>query len=233
MMQNIYAIALLAACFTSVVYADTDKIVKPDLPSDIHSNAVENLSQQWGMAAIKIPSQNLQIEKDSAEWSAAISSEYKLTNDTASEQSFYTIQNFQPLNGINAAYNNGRFRAETGLLTNSTDVMDSGKFYLQGSFSIYNKEKFDIAVTAKFEAVDNPFFNAYIGEVEPIIDAQTIFEHQSKNATIGVITTYSINKQWKVLGSITTTTYEQALQNSPLVDINNSHMALFGTSYSF
>lgn len=199
--------------------------------TDIENNVVENFSQQWGMAAIKIPKQT-SLEK-LQQWSANISSTLSPPNINIVEQPINSGKISSPQNSINAAFTKGRFRAETGLFSTSSNVLDSGKFYLQGSYAIFAKEKFNLAVTAKFEAVNNPFFNAYIGEIEPIIDAKTIFEYQSKNATIGVISSYSINKQWKVLGAITTTTYEQALQKNPLVDINNSHMALIGTSYSF
>jgi len=239
MMRIILGLALLMMSYTALAYTDSKQLIKANNTSlaqkstelnasAVNNNVVENFSQQWGMAAIKIPTQNSQEHLKM--WSANI---YSIQSSTNSEQPLNLNKIDQPQNSINAAYTKGRFHAETGLLTNSSDVLDSGKFYLQGSYAIYTKEKFNLAVTAKFEAVNNPFFNAYLSEVAPIIDAKTIFEHQTKNATIGVISTYSINKKWKILGSLTTTAYDQALQKNPLVDINNSHMALIGTSYSF
>jgi len=242
MMRIILLLALLTVNVTALAYTDSKQLIKADnthsaqkddelSTSKLNSNVVENFSQQWGMAAIKIPAHNSQEQLKM--WSANISSVQPNSNGSTKEQPLNLNKINQPLNSINAAYTKGRFHAETGLLTNSSDVLDSGKFYLQGSYAIFTKAKFNLAVTAKFEAVNNPFFNTYLAEIEPIIDAKTIFEHQTKNATIGVISTYSINKKWKILGSITTTAYDQALQKNPLVDINNSHMALIGTSYSF
>jgi hypothetical protein len=229
-MQNRVTTALLTILFTSLVYADTEQ--KTENKTENKTNhLIEDFAQQWGLAAIKIPAQ--QGTPSVQEWSGNILTQ-PLNNSNINNTEFQKIIfTDQLVNSINAAYHFGRFHAKTGLLSQSSDVLDSGKFYLQGSFSVYIKDKFDLALTAKFEATDSPYINTYNNELIPSLEPQNVFDYNAKQATIGIMSTYSINKQWTLLGAFTTTTFDKSQLNEKLIDINNTHMALIGTTYSF
>ena len=225
-MQKKRVFILMMMCFTSLVHADVKQT--PSLEKNIH--LVEDFSSQWGAAALQILGK------------PTVFSQQALSVNTLNNGVVTSIQNSlmsnnvlsqSQLNSINANYTFGRFYAETGLLSQNSDVLDNSKFYLQGSYSIFIKNNFDLLLTAKYEAIDPVFINNYVTSVEPIIDAQTLFNYDTQQATIGVVSIYSINKRWKLLGSLTTTAFDKSLEDSPLNDINNTHMALIGTSYSF
>ncbi len=226
-MQIKLVVALLTMFFASLVRADTEQT--PLLKKNI--NLVESFSSQWGVAAIKIPSKPAITSLH--EWSTNTSTQGLMASINSNVTPNLKVSQAQFFTGINAGYYYGRFYAETGLLSQTSDVSDSGKFYLQGSYSVYIKDNFDLALMAKYQATEPAFFDNYVSELEPMLDPQTLFIDDTQQATIGIISTYSITKQWKLLGSLTTTSFNKSITHSPLSDINNKHMALFGTSYSF
>lgn len=209
-----------------------------------------NFSTQWGIDALDIPKY---LSNNSAESLGLILPEqvaihqtnYLLANvnddwlsniQTNSNYRFSAIKNttnYANKSGLNVAYSNGRFSAETGVVSNSNNLLTSGKVYLQGAYSLYDNQHLNISLTAKVEALDEDNVKSYFGENTLTSNISIFEEHHATNTTLGIISTYSINKQWKVLGIISSTTLDDKIESSPLIEDNNLHMALIGTSYAF
>lgn len=224
-MQKRVNTALLIMFFTSLVYADTEQKIENKT-----NHLIEDVYQQWGLAAIKIPAHA--TTPLTQQWTGHILTQPPSITNIKPIEVQQIIYKEQLVNSINAAYHYGRFHAKTGL-SQSSDVLDSDKFYFQGSFSVFTKDKFDLALTAKFVAIDSPYINTYTTEAIPVFEPKTAFDYHAKQATIGIMSTYSINKQWTLLGTFTATTFDKSSRNEKLIDINNTHMALIGTTYSF
>lgn len=133
------------------------------------------------------------------------------------------------MTGINASYQIGRFSAETGFLNDISNESDGGKFYLRGSFIVLSSDKFNLSITAKVEALDDDLVDYYYGTK----NREIYTSDSSTNATLGVIGTYSLNHQWKIIGAVSSTTLGDEIAESPLIEDNNYNMALIGTTYSF
>lgn len=135
--------------------------------------------------------------------------------------------------GLNAAFNYGRFSMETALITDNSNIKDSGKFYLQGAYTLIEKSSFNIAITAKVETLSEHNVNYYFGNKTPLEQSHSLIDYQAKNTTLGVVGTYELSSKWTVIGAFTSTMLDKDIMQSPLVSDNNLNMALIGTSYSF
>jgi hypothetical protein len=210
----------------------------------------KSFSNQWGLDALDIPKY---LNDNSAESLGLILPDQSTVNlnsniythvnnasfnshDSPGFYRFSTMQSAaQPLyiSGVNFAYSKGRFSAETGVVSNSNNLLSSGKVYLQGAYRLFDTHRFNVSLTAKVEALDENNVQSYFGS-EVLANNVSVFEERhATNTTLGIVSTYSINKRWKVLGMLSSTTLDNKIESSPLIKDNNLHMALIGTSYAF
>lgn len=135
--------------------------------------------------------------------------------------------------GLNAALNYGRLSMETALITENSNIEDSGKFYLQGTYTLIQQSSFNIAITAKVETLSENNVNYYFGNNSQLEQGQSLMDYQAKNTTLGLIGTYEVTPKWTVIGAFTSTMLDKDIKQSPLVNNGNVNIALIGTSYSF
>ncbi len=242
MIKKLLPLALMAMCF-SVFATSTMNNIAPAF------NKQHSASEQWGLDAINIPQQvtihsaeslGLILPNNSLDSNknTLISSENHWLNKTDSAKTFRfsTIQTTSlnsNISSLNAGYSNGKFSAESALITHSNNLLTSSQFYLQGSYSLIDGEYFNVSLTAKIEALDAKSISNYYGKENNLTNDNSIFNQPATNTSVGIVTTYAINKNWKVLGIISSVSLDNKIENSPLIDNNNLHMALIGTSYSF
>lgn len=138
-----------------------------------------------------------------------------------------TINNYSPIYAINASYSYGRFRAETGYLSDLSDGFDGSKFFIQSSFVVLIHENFNLSLTAKFEALDEELVAHYYNTLS------SNSTDSSTNATLGLIGTYDLSPQWKIMGAVTSTTLGDEIVQSSLISDDKYNMALIGTTYYF
>ena len=131
-----------------------------------------------------------------------------------------------PEKQVNAAYINGRFSAQTGYLA---DNNEAAKFFVQSTYVVFTNYKFNIAVTAKIEALDTKRVQNYYG----VLSTNLNISDTSTNATLGLIGTYELSPKWTIIGALTSTALADDIADSPLIEHNKYNMALIGTSYSF
>lgn len=135
--------------------------------------------------------------------------------------------NYSPIYTINASYRYGRFSAETGYLSDVSDGLDGSKFFIQSSFVVLTHENFNLSLTAKFEALDEALITHYYNNLgSNAADSST-------NATLGLIGTYDLSPQWKIMGAVTSTTLGDEIAQSSLINDDKYNMALIGTTYYF
>ncbi|MDG1751031.1 MAG: MipA/OmpV family protein [Thalassotalea sp.] len=198
-----------------------------DIPKYLSNNSAESLG-------LILPEQNalsyanIELTNENNDWLSASKTKNNYRLSTVINTSTHSNST-----GLNVAYSNGRFSAETGVVSNSNNLLSSGKVYLQGAYSIFDNQQLNISLTAKVEALDENNVKSYFGESILTNNISIFEEHHATNTTLGIVSTYSINKQWKVLGMISSTTLDDKIESSPLIDDNNLHMALIGTSYAF
>lgn len=243
-MKNFLAFAILAISFK--IFA-TAKIESNEALVVDQSNS---FSYQWGIDALDIPKflsnnsaeslglilpEQITMNQKSSTLTT-IEDDWLRSSQTKNNYRLSTMQNRANntnITGLNVAYSNGKFSAETGVVSNSNNLLSSGKLYLQGAYSVYDNQHLNISLTAKVEALDEDSVKSYFGESILTSNISIFEEHHATNTTLGIISTYSINKQWKILGMISSTTLDDKIENSPLIEDNNLHMALIGTSYAF
>ncbi|MEW6990212.1 MipA/OmpV family protein [Colwelliaceae bacterium 6441] len=238
-MKDGLALLMLALCFPVFASSENEE-------QEIREIALEkSFSSQWGIDAINIPkhlpstsaeSLGLILPEPIALSGSLLSIEnenYRFNNGnyqlTSSYGSVLDTQNTD----LDFTYSNGRFSAQTGITSNSGDILSSGKLYFQGAYSIFNEQNLVISLTAKVEALGEKSVNRYFGENSLTSNNSIFQQHQATNTTLGIVSTYAINKHWKILGMISATNLDNKIESSPLIDNNNLHMALIGTSYSF
>ncbi len=208
-MKLALAIALSAICTSVFAATEANDTIKMEAISP------EDVQSQWGIEALNFPKQG---------YSHSAESLGLILPQTGNSS----------LTGINASYSKGKFTAKTGVLSQSNNLTDSSRFYLQGAYRLFQNERFDLAVTAKVEAVDQNAINRYYGEQDNFqVSNNSLTSTLATNATIELVSTYSINKKWKIQGMISSTTLDSKIENSPLLDNDNIHMAMLKTSYAF
>ncbi|WDE04885.1 MipA/OmpV family protein [Thalassomonas viridans] len=134
----------------------------------------------------------------------------------------------QPLPQLNVSYQGERLSVKSGFLTEPLEHNQGNKFFLQGSYSIWSFNRFDISVTAKIETLDKDIIQSYY----PVENNHIKINELSTNKTLGLIGTFALGSRWKMIGAITTTTIGSEI-TSPLIENNTFNMALIGTTYSF
>ncbi|WDE12386.1 MipA/OmpV family protein [Thalassomonas haliotis] len=134
----------------------------------------------------------------------------------------------QPLSQLNVSYQGKRLSVQSGFLTERLEHDLGNKFFLQGSYSIWSFNNFDISVTAKIETLDKDIIQSYY----PVEDTALEINELSTNKTLGLIGTFDLSSRWKMIGAITTTSIGSQI-TSPLIENNTFNMALIGTTYSF
>jgi outer membrane scaffolding protein for murein synthesis (MipA/OmpV family) len=154
-----------------------------------------------------------------------------------------------PLTGINAAYQNGRFSAETGILNHESN---GAKFFIKGAYIVAKTPNFSLELTAKIEALDDNLVEHYYGVDSYGVDhigqknvgignshlnsqypSSPFQGESSENTSVGLTGSYSFSNNWTVTGSVTTTTLGEEIIASPLIKGVSRNMALIGTTYSF
>ncbi len=236
-MKTFFVIALLAMC--SFISAATERGNLAKSPQ----NSMTNLLEQTGFAALNFPKQVTIHNVESlglslsAEFNDINSKQHSWTNDTP--ENIYQLTTATSssaganISAINASYSNGNFTAETGVFSNNESLTSSSQFYLQGAYQLFTGEHLAVSLTAKIEAIDNDSINSYLGYQENYQAYKSVFEQQATNTTIGLVSTYRINKQWQIHGMISSTSLDDKIENSPLINSNSIQIALIGTSYSF
>lgn len=238
-MKYLFAFALMASCFVAfATSAEQDETA-------ISEKQASNFSHQWGQDALNFSrivashsAESLginiqQIPQTTTEHSISNEESYLLNDGAYRFSSMQTNTADENISHLNAGFSSGNFSAETGLISNSQNLLASSHFYLQGAYNIFDGERFNLSLTAKFEAINNDAINLYFGDSYNLNADNSLFEQQATNATISLLSTYSINKKWKILGLISSTSLDKKIESSPLIDSNNIHVALIGTSYSF
>lgn len=243
-MKKFLCFVIMLIGFNSYAFTEVE------LTKQFTDDKSKKFSNQWGLDALDIPKY---LSDNSAESLGLILPEQsnvnlhsntythvnndRLTSNNSS--SLYRLSSVKstaqstPISSVNFAYSKGRFSAETGVISNSNNLLSSGKVYLQGAYSLYDNHRLNVSLTAKVEALDESNVQSYFG-TDVFSNNVSIFEElHATNTTLGIVSTYSINKRWKVLGMLSSTTLDDKIENSPLVEDNNLHMALIGTSYAF
>ena len=129
-----------------------------DIPKYLSNNSAESLG-------LILPEQrsinytDFTLAQDNNDWlsNSKVHNNYRLS--ALNKPSIYTN-----ITGLNVAYSNGRFSAETGVVSHSNNLLSSGKFYLQGAYSLFNNQHLNISLTAKVEALDKNNVKSYFGE---------------------------------------------------------------------
>lgn len=243
---------LVIACFSNVLFA-TESIKGV---SNKQTTIEENIASQWGVDALNIPlaiSNSLSSSNDNAESLGLLSSNEVLVSQTYNQQNeqwftnqsqsianqdnynggFNLLTEQQPtLNKVNATYVSGRFSAQTGINSQSDSHIDDESFYIQGAVNLVQGYDFTLSFTAKVEAMGENAISHFYGKPNVALN-NSIYKGQAKNTTIGLVSTYSITKNWKLLGMISATNLDDKIENSPLINNNNVQTAIIGTSYSF
>lgn len=129
-------------------------------------------------------------------------------------------------------YQFGRFRTETGYSRASNINQHSFKAFLHSAYSVINKGRFDISVTASIESIKStPSFINIESRLQPAV--YTANNEQSTSATIGLIGSFDLSNHWSLIGAVTTSHLTSEKNNTLLREEKAQKMALIGTTYSF
>ncbi len=249
---------LISLLISITAQANSDVVASNDIT--INKQSGISFSQQWGLDAINIPQslvshnaeslgllapeENLfatsRIVTRTGQWKSNDKSSSKYwvghiqqptVNDDVNKRPF--VSDIRENHGLNAAYVFGRFSAETAIINQQSTIADSTTIYLQGAYNIVAYENLNVTVTAQFESMGENQVRGYFGA--PEYDVLTVSSNtkRAKNYTLGLVTTYSITKDWKLMGLLSATNLDKTLEKSPFIDHKNIQMALIGTSYSF
>jgi hypothetical protein len=129
-------------------------------------------------------------------------------------------------------YQFGRFSTETGY-SNPQNTNEQGyKAFLHSAYSVINRGRFDLSVTASIESIDS---TANISSLKPQLEVRGYLANNelSTSATLGVIGSFDLSNRWSLIGALTTSHLTSDKNSSLIPDENRQKMALIGTTYSF
>jgi len=255
-MRKTLTLFMFVASCSALAEALLDEHIESTAPSAI------NFTEQWGLAAITIPEQvsgqslshfaalnsplpqQLSLTYDrtgqwlnkshkASVWLGSLQTQQSHLNSSPVAISNANLKESVELQGFNAAFNYGRFTAETALMTDNASIINSGKFYIQGSYTVINHVSFNLAITAKLETLNQQNVNLYYGDRLQQEGSNSLLDYRANNTTLGVVGTYEVAPNWTIMGALTSTTLDDDIKQSPLIESDNLNMALIGTTYSF
>ncbi|WP_440876181.1 hypothetical protein [Thalassotalea sp. PLHSN55] len=222
---------LLCSCLSVQAYAYNDVSLSTESPTALSTIVNNDLNIYKQNNAVNSSEASQLSTTKFGSISASEFRDNKLTFDDFNDNN--SIEN--NIIGGSTTYQIGRFSAETGIINKLPSsplqpLTDNKQYFLQGSYSVVQKEKLNIAVLAKIETIDVK--QTSLSYVPNNIAGQKELLDSSTNTTVGFIGFYSLTPQWAIVGALTSS------QNSPeeLGIVNESeanHSALIGTTYSF
>ncbi len=150
------------------------------------------------------------------------------------------FQQVQRLNNFSgeAFYQYGRFSAQSNITQNKSHDIS---YYLQSSLLVFNSENIAVSLEAKIEAIENS--NISINTITLDEKSSKIIHFANLNSinpktfynlnSLGVVGSYSINKNWRFIGTLTSQKLNDNLPNAIVGNNTREEKAIIGTSYSF
>lgn len=124
--------------------------------------------------------------------------------------------------GVNAAYRYQKLNIEAGYVTDVSNNSDGAKFYTSASYIAYADREKTLTLNARLEHLDKDMVNYYYG-----VNDSTL------NATLGLIGTYKLSKNWTAIGALTVTSLGDEISDSAIATDDKANLALLGAVYSF
>lgn len=138
------------------------------------------------------------------------------------------------LSGINIHYQFHPFSAEFGLVNKSADTFNGNKFYLQGGLRIFEHSTFNLGISVNIETWDEKIADYhYSSATYTVQNIESYIQDSVTNASLGIVGTYNVNSQWRVVGSLSSELFNSKVADNLLVDHQDHTMVIIGTSYSF
>ena len=160
---------------------------------------------------------------------------YSLKNNYVLSSHYPTLISNQflvPNLAQNDLYQFGRFRTETGYSDTNNTNEQSFKAFLHSAYSLINRGRFDLSVTASIESIDSM---PSIMNLERQAQTPSFIgnNEQSTSATVGVIGSFDLSDRWSLIGAVTSSHLTSDNSNTLTLDESTQKMALIGTTYSF
>lgn len=124
--------------------------------------------------------------------------------------------------GLNVAYRYKKLNIDAGYVTDVSDNADGAKFYASANYTIFADKQKTLTLNARIERLDKDMVGYYYG-----VDDATI------NATIGVIGTYKLSKNWAAIAALTATSLGDEISDSVIATDDKTNVALLGVVYNF
>lgn len=160
---------------------------------------------------------------------------YSLKNNYVLSSHYPTLISNQflvPNLAQNDLYQFGRFRTETGYSDTNNINEQSFKAFLHSAYSLINRGRFDLSVTASIESIDSM---PSIMNLERQAQTPSFIgnNEQSTSATVGVIGSFDLSDRWSLIGAVTSSHLTSDNNNTLIIEESTQKMALIGTTYSF
>ena len=124
--------------------------------------------------------------------------------------------------GFNMGFNKGRFRAEMAALKDVSDNSEGTKLQAQIGYTFLANEHYTLSASAKVESLDDDMVGYYYESFE-----------SATNYSVSLIGTYRLSPKWTLMGAVSTTSLDDEISDSDIVDDDTPTMALIGATYSF
>lgn len=233
MIRSLSVIALLFACVFSALATDIDAVV---VPEKIEINSAYSLPPQLIPNDLSLYQQKKNLVQGVGDATQPKKRAHFSLGEIRKHQPITDVfdpidkHQFENIVGGSAGVQLGRFSAQTGLIDNNPHDANSMQFFVQGSYTVLQKESLNIAVMAKLEAFEN--MNSQFESYDSYLDINGRPVEKAKNATLGFIGSYSLSPQWAIVGSILSSQSDKSAISAFEEDKTN-HSAVIGTTYSF
>jgi len=133
---------------------------------------------------------------------------------------------------ISAKINNQLLSIAAGVMQ-SNEMSNWSKYYFQGALTLHQYKKFNLAVMANIEQLNN-FHSPYLvnnKDQTTYLENQAMSNETEVNYSYGLVGSYSVNSTWQFSGGIIHAQTFNEVNSTTWY--GNKNMALIGTTYSF
>jgi hypothetical protein len=193
-----------------------------------------NPSPMANKSNTQIPTQKLRLNLNDNKLQTQL--DKKITNNN--KIALIRFKQIQRINNFSGEvlYQYGRFSAQSNITQNKNHNIS---YYLQSSLLVFNSENIAVSLEAKIESIENSNINAIErggknNKTIHVVNLNRINQKTFYNVnSLGVVGSYSINKNWRFIGTLTSQKLNDNLPNTILGNNTREEKAIIKTSYSF
>jgi outer membrane protein len=137
--------------------------------------------------------------------------------------------------GLNMAWRSERAEIEVGVLTDVSDESDGNSAFIDLRYAFVKSPRWQLLGKVGFEYLDDDVTEYYWGvpPSQAVPGRSAYSPDEAWNTSVGLLATYSLSDNWKLMGGAVYTLLGDEIEDSPIVKEDDSVTTVIGVAFKF